>query len=88
MTDKTCMLEWKNDVTGKTICRTIPKLYLSDLEEAARLLERGLALCIGADSFDLCYATPYIARALSMAEPGETIVYPDGRVITVNYRRD
>ena len=83
MTDKTCTLEWKNDVTGNTIERTIPKLGLFDQEQAAKFLNNGYVICIN-EYNDIAFASYYIARAERMANAGETLVYPNGRVVTIN----
>ena len=83
MDEKTCALEWTNDVTGKTIERTIPKLGLFDQEQAAEFLNKGYVICIN-EYNDIAFASYYIGRAERMANAGETLVYPNGRVVTIN----
>lgn len=87
MDKEICTLEWTNDVNGKTIERTIPKLGLYNQEQATKFLNKGFVICIN-EYNDIAFASYYTRRAETMATAGETLVYPNGRVVTINALAD
>jgi len=82
-TETNCDIIWKNNITNEEIVRNIPVyVYWSSREEIKEALARGHVVCI-THWGDLAYASPYISRTEKYAEPGEILIYPDGRVIKV-----
>ena len=83
--DTNCDVIWKNNITNQELIRNIPiHVYMGDREEAEHALSRGHIVCI-THYGDIGFISPYTARAEAMAETGEILIYPDGKVIKKLY---
>lgn len=87
MTERTCTIEWKNNVSDTFISREIPHIYEMDRADAERMLNRGYVVCITPYS-DIAFMSVYSNRSHTMAQAGETLVYPCGQVITIRNKAE
>ena len=88
MSDSETVISWVNIITGKTIERTIPdNMFRSEREDVEKALHAGQIVCL-TEYNDVAFVSNYIARAENMAQEGETLLYPNGRVVLIKKIKD
>lgn len=88
MSDSETVISWANIITGKTIERTIPdNMFRSEREDVEKALHAGQIVCLTTYN-DVAFISNYIARAESMAQEGETLLYPNGKVVLIKNKQD
>lgn len=87
MGDSVKIIQWTNDITNNQIVREVPFVYAHNEDRAIRALEDNQVVCFTMHD-DIGFITPYHARAINMAESGETLVFPCGKILRVVAKPD